>query len=316
MDTNKKEEKLVSIGIPTWNRSGLLRIALTSLLNQTHRNIEFIISDNASSDETQAMCMEFAAKDSRIRYIRQPRHMKRGYQNFIFVLRESKGDYFMWAGDDDWWAPTFVEETLLALTRTDCDLAFSGFEYAFDGGPFIKNMLIGEKYKFENKSWKEIFLNIASQKRGLDQIIYGLFRTPFARKVFYRRPINGRAFGVVLLSEIAVMGRLCSVQKVLRRVGVKKRIMSARQKNWKKFKLFIYLYRDIVFLACSCYVAARIIPSPFISARKKSAIVLLLLKALFRRRRRSFAFFYGDWGRLFRGSYWRNKVSFLGTRVP
>src|SRR5262249_32325356 len=99
---------LVSIGLPTYNRADLLKRAVDSLLGQTYQNIELIISDNCSSDGTQRVCQEYAAKDRRVRYHRQKENI--GLLAIAsFVLREARGEYFMWPSDDDWWDPRFIE---------------------------------------------------------------------------------------------------------------------------------------------------------------------------------------------------------------
>jgi len=64
-------------------------------LPQGYQHIELIISDNASTDETQAICQAAAARDSRIKFLRQPKN--RGMtENFREVLRQSVGEFFMW----------------------------------------------------------------------------------------------------------------------------------------------------------------------------------------------------------------------------
>ena len=115
-NSKKKKGKspLVSIGMPVYNGELFIREALTSLLEQTFTDFELIISDNASIDGTQVICSEFAVKDSRIRYVRQPENQG-AIANFKFVLDESVGEYFMWAAADDKWLPTFVEENLNVL---------------------------------------------------------------------------------------------------------------------------------------------------------------------------------------------------------
>ena len=64
-------EKLVSIGMPTRNHANSIRHALDSLLAQTYKNLELIIVDGASTDETQKICEKYQKQDSRIRYIRK-----------------------------------------------------------------------------------------------------------------------------------------------------------------------------------------------------------------------------------------------------
>lgn len=105
---------LVSVGIPTFNRPEGLRRTLCQILAQTHENLEVIISDNASTNpEVERVGTEFAAKDQRVRYIRQPANIG-AMPNFKHVLLRATGDYFMWAADDDEWSPLFVEKCLSA----------------------------------------------------------------------------------------------------------------------------------------------------------------------------------------------------------
>ena len=64
------KKPLVSIGLPTYNRATSLGRAVESALTQDYRNIELIVSDNASTDETETLCAEFCRRDSRVRYLR------------------------------------------------------------------------------------------------------------------------------------------------------------------------------------------------------------------------------------------------------
>ena len=109
------QNKLVTIGLATYNGSRYLGEALDSLLSQTHANFELVISDNASTDDTQKICQEYAKKDRRIRYIRQKKNIE-GFENLKFVLGQAKGNYFVWAADDDLWEPTFISELLSLLS--------------------------------------------------------------------------------------------------------------------------------------------------------------------------------------------------------
>ena len=90
----------VSIGMPVFNGDKFIREALDSLLAQTFTDFELIISDNASTDRTEAICREYAERDKRIRYVRQAENLGPA-ANFRFVLDEAVGEYFMWAAADD-----------------------------------------------------------------------------------------------------------------------------------------------------------------------------------------------------------------------
>ena len=94
-------EPLVSVGIPTYNRSEGLRRTLECITGQTYQNLEIIVSDNCSPmSETEAVVKEFIAKDCRIQYYRQEENRGPGF-NFGFVLEKATGEYFLWAADDD-----------------------------------------------------------------------------------------------------------------------------------------------------------------------------------------------------------------------
>jgi glycosyltransferase involved in cell wall biosynthesis len=115
---------LVSIGIPTFNRAPLLKRAIVSALAQDYPNIQLVIADNASTDDTEIVCMKYAKSDSRVKYFRQPSN--RGpTQNFAEVLARASGKAFMWLADDDWLDPSYVRVCVEAL-RSDPTLSLVG----------------------------------------------------------------------------------------------------------------------------------------------------------------------------------------------
>ncbi|CAN5233775.1 hypothetical protein BH09PAT2_BH09PAT2_02450 [soil metagenome] len=107
---------LVSIGLVTYNRGDIIHLAIEQLLAQTYRNIELIISDNHSSDNTREVCVKYAKKDSRVQYICQDENIGM-HNNFNFVLKEAVGEFFLWATDDDEWDRTFVEKMVKLLQK-------------------------------------------------------------------------------------------------------------------------------------------------------------------------------------------------------
>lgn len=101
----------VSIGLPVFNGEKEIARALDSLLAQTWRDFELIISDNASSDRTADVCRRYTEIDPRIRYVRQRLNVG-PMANFDCLLRAARGEYFMWAAHDDQWDPRFVQAAL------------------------------------------------------------------------------------------------------------------------------------------------------------------------------------------------------------
>lgn len=90
----------LSIGLPIYNGEQYLAESLDHLLAQSFADFELIISDNASTDGTQQICRRYAARDSRIRYLRQPRNIGAA-PNHDVVLRAARGELFKWASHDD-----------------------------------------------------------------------------------------------------------------------------------------------------------------------------------------------------------------------
>lgn len=104
----------VSIGLPVYNGENYLSEALDSILAQTYRDFEIIISDNASTDRTEEICRTYAAKDARIRYYRSESNRGAAW-NFNRVYELSSGKYFKWAAHDDVLTPQFLEKCVVAL---------------------------------------------------------------------------------------------------------------------------------------------------------------------------------------------------------
>lgn len=124
---------LVSVGLPVFNGGDAIEAALDSLLSQTYTNIEVLISDNASTDDTCEVCEPLCARDTRIHYVRQSVNLGPA-ANFQAVLNLAQGDFFMWLGHDDWLSEGFIEacvETLIG--NSDVSLACGQAVYYQEG---------------------------------------------------------------------------------------------------------------------------------------------------------------------------------------
>lgn len=125
MHSRPYPSRRLSIGMPIYNGQAYMREAIDSLLAQKAFDFELIISDNASTDGTQAICEAYAAADPRVRYIRQPTNLGAS-GNLKFVLRAARFEYFMWAACDDSWSAQWVETLLAAIEPGDVGV-FSGY---------------------------------------------------------------------------------------------------------------------------------------------------------------------------------------------
>lgn len=115
LETSQANLPLVSIGIPVFNEARFLEETLASLLQQDYPQIEFIISDNASTDATAEICRRTAAMDSRVRVLRCEKNIGSS-ANFLRCLDEATGEFFLWAGGHDLWSSNMISECIAALT--------------------------------------------------------------------------------------------------------------------------------------------------------------------------------------------------------
>ena len=130
------DKPLVSIGIPTYNRSLSLVRAVESSLAQDYDNLEIVISDDASTDETGYACVQLCKKDTRIRYIRQPKNLGMT-ENFRQTLAASHGAFFIWLSDDDWLDPSYISQCMHFLANNRDYLLVCGTAKYYKGGEFI-----------------------------------------------------------------------------------------------------------------------------------------------------------------------------------
>jgi hypothetical protein len=108
----------VSVGLPAYNGERFLPQAIESLLGQTLSDLELIISDNGSTDRTEQICRDYAARDPRVRYLRSP--VNRGaVWNWNRVVLEARGRYFKWASANDYCDPRMLETCVRVLRDDD-----------------------------------------------------------------------------------------------------------------------------------------------------------------------------------------------------
>ena len=106
----------VSIGLPVYNGENFLEEAIVSLLAQSFEDFELIIADNASTDNTEAICQTYASRDKRIRYVRSKENIGAA-RNFNLTFTLATGEYFKWAAHDDVCRADFLARCVDVLDR-------------------------------------------------------------------------------------------------------------------------------------------------------------------------------------------------------
>lgn len=181
----------VSIGLPVYNGQKYVAESIESILAQTFKDFELIISDNGSTDRSEQICQSYAARDKRIRYYRND--VNRGAAwNHNHVLELSSGEYFKWQNHDDVCHPCFLEKCVAVMDREpdvvlcSCRViridergnAVAPGTHGWD--PFWSSPVAGSGKPHER------FRSLIMRRNGCEEI-YGLMRAEAARKT---RPIG------------------------------------------------------------------------------------------------------------------------------
>lgn len=111
----KYYRSLLTVGIPAYNEAKHIRKTIESCISQAGC---VIVSDNASTDDTQKICEELASKYSNLVYIRHAENIG-GNANFNFLLKEAKTKYFMWMGGHDDLDDGYTKHMMHILENTD-----------------------------------------------------------------------------------------------------------------------------------------------------------------------------------------------------
>ena len=114
-----KNSSLVSVIIPTYNGSNTILRAINSVLNQTYSNLELIIVDDCSKDNTFEVIKSI--KDKRVRVLRH-KNNKGGSAARNTGIKEAKGEYIAFLDDDDEWLSEKVEKQVKYLRSKDSSL--------------------------------------------------------------------------------------------------------------------------------------------------------------------------------------------------
>jgi glycosyltransferase involved in cell wall biosynthesis len=104
----------VTLGMPVYNGERFLEETLRALLAQTYTDFEIIISDNASTDATAAVCKRYVAADRRIKYFRETENRGAAW-NYNRVVELASGEYFKWAAHDDLITPDYLAKCVAVL---------------------------------------------------------------------------------------------------------------------------------------------------------------------------------------------------------
>lgn len=225
--THVQDAPLVSIGLPIYNEERHLAEALDSLLAQDYANIEVVISDNASTDATAEICAAYAARDKRIRYLRNDINIG-GMENFNRVVECARGDYFMWASGHDLRHPSFVSRCL-AVMRQDTQIVLCHSEAVWidENGQQLESVAsrLDTSQLYDQLSRMQITMWSIVEAFA----IYGLVRAKQFKATHLYQPVYSP--DVSLLIELSLLGKCAFIPEPLS--------FARRPEDWGNVEVYV-----------------------------------------------------------------------------
>jgi glycosyltransferase involved in cell wall biosynthesis len=210
INIDKLSPPRVSVGMPVFNTSRLMVESVDNILSQTLRDIELIICDNASTDDTYRVCQELAASDPRVRLLRNSTNLGVN-PNYRRVAEESRGEYFKWAAAQDLVDRNFLERCVGILdVRPEVSLVF-GQSMLFESDP-AAGVPYDDHMELEDDDAVIRFRRSVEGLR-LNNPINGVIRRSDLLRTFVHPDYYGA--DNVVLSQLALAGKLVLAPDVI-----------------------------------------------------------------------------------------------------
>lgn len=119
------QDKLISIIVPVYNVKNYLEECVNSLMNQTYKELEIILVDDGSTDNSGEICDVVAQTDSRIRVIHKENGGLSDARNIGIMA--AKGEFIGFVDSDDWIEPTMYAELYEACNNNDADISICSY---------------------------------------------------------------------------------------------------------------------------------------------------------------------------------------------
>src|ERR1700733_691896 len=194
----------VSVGMPVFNGAAYLEVAISSVLAQSLGDLELIIWANAPTARRPEICQDYAGRDRRVRYFRNP-HNLGAAPNYNLALSHARGRYFKWLAHDDRMTPTYLAKTVRVLDeRTDAVLCNSVVQYIDQNGAPIGLYNTGLALADSQSAAARFAWMVLRSHSCVD--FFGLIR----RETLQDSLLHGSFHGAnrALLAQLAIRGRL------------------------------------------------------------------------------------------------------------
>ena len=189
---------LISIGMPIYNEGRFLNESLESLLGQSYPNLELVISNNASTDESADICADYAARHDNVHFFQFDENQG-AVANFRKVLDQAQGEYFMWAAGHDVWHLDYVQRCYEAMQRwPESVVAFGSTNWIdINGNPHSRQS------GWIDTRGMHLIARYMTVYWGNMNPVLGLIRTSALREC---RFVETTGVDLVILTQLALLG--------------------------------------------------------------------------------------------------------------
>ena len=163
--------ELISVIVPVYNVEKYIRECLDSIVNQTYKNLQIILVDDGSTDNSGKICDEFAKKDSRITVVHQENQGAGAAKNTGLELIE--GEYFSIIDSDDYIDLSMYEKMVSLMKQYDSDIVQCLFKQVY------VNKIIMRQYSTLKKS-----CTVLTRQKYLQHFLSDWKFAIFATKIF------------------------------------------------------------------------------------------------------------------------------------
>lgn len=166
---------LISVIMAAYNAEKTVGFAVDSVLKQTYENFELLVINDCSTDSTEKIVKEYAAKDARVKLITNPENLGVSLTR-LEGLKQAKGDWIAILDSDDAWMPEKLEKQISLQKRLNADVVFTAVTYIASDGKSLNWVLnVPESVNYKKLLKQNIITNSSAiTKKDLFEQYYAI----------------------------------------------------------------------------------------------------------------------------------------------
>jgi len=221
-------DDLVSVIMATYNEERFLADSIESVLNQTYRDIELLITDDCSTNKAVIDILEdFKKRDKRVKVFYLPENQGPGKARNKSI-EEAKGRFIAFCDSDDRWMPEKIEKQVALMNETDCCLSYSSYLTCDEDG--VNNGFVAAPWRVTLK------MMTRDNKIGC---LTGIYDTkPYGK--FFMPPMRKRQDWALFLEILKKCGYGCGITEPLAYYRKRKNSVSKDKKSLLKYNALVY----------------------------------------------------------------------------